>query len=974
MKIENVKAYELIEKRYMEDFQSEAYVMQHKKTKARIILMENKDENKVFYIGFRTTPRESTGVCHILEHSVLCGSKNFPVKDPFIELAKGSLNTFLNAMTYPDKTVYPVASCNDKDFQNLMHVYLDAVFYPNIYEQDKTFCQEGWHYEMEQEEGALTINGVVYNEMKGAFSSPDDVMEREILNSLFPDNEYSEESGGDPKEIPNLTYEHFLEIHRTYYHPSNSYIFLYGNMDMEEKLNFLDQEYLSSFEYLEIDTQIEKQLPFETTREIKKEYSVASKAELEDNTYLSYNVAFEDNLNKEHYLAFQILDYTLCSAPGAPLKQELLDAELGTDIYSFYDNGVKQPYFSIVAKNTKEEKKQEFVSLIEKKLRQLAEEGLDKKSLTAALNYYEFKYKEADFGSYPPGLVYGLQILDSWLYDEKKPFIHLEANETFTRLREKIDTDYYEALISRYLLNNTHKSILTVVPKVGLAEEEEKKLEEKLQAYKKALSKEEREEIVRRTKELREYQEQEDSPQALQCIPVLKREDLKKETSSLYNEVYKIQDRTVLYHPIFTNHISYFRMMFCANRISEEEITYLGLLKNILGYVDTQGYSYRELFHQIHIETGGMAPVINLYTNSKNMEEVNLYFEWKVKTFDYNLEPAFLLAREVIVNSVFEDEKRLKEILGELKSRMQSDMTSSGHLVAMGRAASYFSKTAALSERINALPLFELVSDLEKNFQDKKNELKKTLQALCDKIFRKENLMFDFTGSKESFDTFCSLAERFAEELKREPLEEAGFLLEPEKKNEGFITAGQVQYVAMAGNYRKAGLEYTGALRMLKVILGYDYLWNRIRVKGGAYGCMSGFSKSGDSFFVSYRDPNLGKTIEQYRMAPEYIRNFTPDERSMNQYLIGAISELDTPLTPQTKGLRSLSAYMTNQTEEDFQKERNELLAADGETIRSLAAYLEEIIGQENICVVGSSLKVKEEKQYFKEVKPLFSS
>ena len=972
MKQENITAYELIEKRFLEDFQSQAYVLKHKKTKARIIAMENTDENKVFYIGFRTTPKESTGVCHILEHSVLGGSKNFPVKDPFIELAKGSLNTFLNAMTYPDKTVYPVASCNDKDFQNLMHVYLDAVFYPNIYEHDKTFRQEGWHYEMESKEGPLTINGVVYNEMKGAFSSPDDVMEREILNSLFPDNAYGEESGGDPKKIPLLTYDHFLEIHRTYYHPSNSYIFLYGNMDMEEKLNFLDREYLSDFEYLNIDTEIENQIPFEKPREIKKEFSVASEEELKKNTYLSYNAAFEHNLNQEHYLAFQILDYALCSAPGAPLKQELLDAELGTDIYSFYDNGVKQPYFSIVAKNTEEDKKQEFVALVEETLEKLAKEGLDKRSLTAALTYYEFKYKEADFGSYPPGLVYGLQILDSWLYDEEKPFIHLQANETFALLREKINTDYYETLIKDFLLNNTHKSILTVVPKVGLTEEWEQQLEQRLEEYKQSLSQKEREQIVKDTKELIAYQEREDSPQALQCIPVLKREDLKKETSPLYNEKHEVAQRLVLYHPIFTNHISYFRIMFCANGISKEEISYLGLLKNILGYVDTKKYPYRELFHQIHIETGGMVPVINLYTNSKNMDEVNLYFEWKVKTFDYNLKGAFLLAKEVLINSLFEDEKRLKEILGELKSRMQSDMTSSGHLVAMGRAASYFSKTAALSEQLNALPLFQLVCQLEKNFQEKKEELKNNLQSLCDKIFRKENLMYDFTGSKESFEEFCLLAEEFAEEIKKEPMESEGFSLVLQKKNEGFTTAGQVQYVAMAGNYRKAGLEYTGALRMLKVILGYDYLWNRIRVKGGAYGCMSGFSKSGDSFFVSYRDPNLGKTIEQYREAAEYIRNFTPDERTLTQYLIGAISELDTPMTPQTKGLRSLSAYMTNQTEEDFQIERNQLLLAEGETIRSLADYLEAVISQENICVVGSAAKIKEESQYFKEIKALF--
>lgn len=972
MEIRELEAYRIIEERALEDFQSKAYVAEHKKTGARIILMENEDENKVFYIGFRTTPRESTGVCHILEHSVLCGSKNFPVKDPFMELAKGSLNTFLNAMTYPDKTVYPVASCNEKDFQNLMHVYLDAVFYPNIYHSDKTFRQEGWHYELEDAESELIINGVVYNEMKGAFSSPDDVMEREIINSLFPDNSYSEESGGDPEKIPDLTYEHFLEIHRTYYHPSNSYIYLYGNMDMAEKLQFLDEKYLSSFEKLEMDTDIAFQKPFAKPAFVEKEYSVMEEEELEEGTYLSYNVAMEHNLNEEHYLAFQILDYVLCSAPGAPLKQVLLDAGLGTEIYSFYDNGVKQPYFSIVAKNTEKSRREEFVSLVESSLKQLGEEGLDKKSLTAAVTYYEFKYKEADFGSYPPGLVYGLQILDSWIYDETKPFIHLEANPVFTSLRKKINTGYYEELILEYLLNNSHKTILTVVPRLGLAEQREGELKQRLLAYKESLSEEEIGRIVRETRELREFQEEEDSEEALACIPVLTKDDIKKTTAPLYNEVKKIGSHTALYHPVFTNHISYFRFMFPVNKIEAEDLSYLGLLKNMLGYVDTKNYSYSSLFHEIYIETGGMVPVINIYTNAKDNDDIKVYFEWKVKTFDENLEKAVALAKEIVLNSLFEDDKRLYEILAELKSKMQSDMTSAGHHVAVGRAASYFSKTAAISEQINGIPFFRLLCDLEKNFSEKKEELKEKLRKLCCRIFCKKDLMYDFVGSRETFEQFVNLTEKFSEELSESDENGEDFVLLPVKKKEGFMTAGQVQYVAMAGNYKKAGLEYTGALRMLKIMMGYDYLWSRVRVKGGAYGCMSGFGKGGDSYFVSYRDPNLGKTIEQYQAAAEYIRNYQADERTLTQYLIGAISDLDTPLTPRTKGLRSLSAYMTNQTEEDLQRERDELLNADGDTIRSLAAYVETFVSQDNLCVVGSATKVKEEKELFDTVENLF--
>ncbi|MGN0306960.1 MAG: insulinase family protein, partial [Lachnospiraceae bacterium] len=556
------EAYEIIEEREIKELRSRACLCRHKKTNARVILMENQDENKVFYIGFRTTPEESTGVSHILEHSVLCGSKHFPVKDPFIELAKGSLNTFLNAMTYPDKTVYPVASCNDKDFQNLMHVYLDAVFYPNIYQHDLTFKQEGWHYEMEEENSPLTINGVVYNEMKGAFSSPDDVLEREILNSLFPDNTYREESGGDPEVIPQLTHEHFKEIHQTYYHPSNSYIYLYGNMDMEEKLEFLDREYLSHFEALQVDSDITLQKPFAQPLYLKKQFSVADKEDLAENTYLSYNTAMKTNLNPIHYLAFKILDYAICSSPAAPLKKALLDAGIGKDVYSFYDSGVKQPYFSIIAKNAEGRQQEEFVSLIENTLKKLCREGINKESLKAALNYYEFKYREGDFGSYPPGLMYGLQILDSWLYDDSKPFIHVAANETFKELREKLDTDYFEELIREFLLENTHKTILMVEPVVNLAGRKEEELKEALKQKKASLSKEEVQEIIQKTKELRAFQEKENTQEELACIPLLERKDIKKEAEPLCNEVRKIGSCTSLYHPVYTNGIGYFRLLF----------------------------------------------------------------------------------------------------------------------------------------------------------------------------------------------------------------------------------------------------------------------------------------------------------------------------------------------------------------------------------------------------------------------------
>ena len=972
MKIEEMTSYRLVEKKKIEDLNSMSYLLEHKKSGARIALLSNDDENKVFYIGFRTPPEDSTGVAHILEHSVLEGSRDFPVKDPFIELAKGSLNTFLNAMTYPDKTVYPVASCNDKDFQNLMHVYLDAVFYPNIYKEPKIFEQEGWHYEMESPEDELSINGVVYNEMKGAFSSPDDVLEREITNILFPDTSYSNESGGDPEAIPDLTYEQFLDFHRKYYHPSNSYIYLYGNMDMAEKLEYLDEAYLSHFDRITVDSEIGVQAPFEACAEAGKFYPITESEPEEDNTYLTYNIVVGDSLDRERYIAFQILDYALCSAPGAPLKQALLDKGIGKDIYSYYESGIRQSYFTIVAKNANLDRKAEFVECIEENLRSLSQKGIDKKALRAGLNFYEFRYREADFGSYPAGLMYGLQVLDSWLYDDAKPFIHIEAGETYKKLREKAETSYFEDLIRECMLENTHKGILTLAPRKGLAEERDRILTEKLAALKESFGSEQIQEVVEETHALLEYQETPDSKEDLATIPLLKREDIRKEAEPLVNEIRKTGDTTVMYHEIFTNHISYFRFLFDVKQVPEELFPYIGILKSVLGYVDTENFTYGELFHEINMETGGITSVTNFFTNARNLSDCLVTFEMKAKTLEDNLPRTVQLVREIMLKSKFDDGKRLYEILAELKSRLQSNLISSGHSVAASRAMSYFSRPAAIQEQVNGMPFYRLVADLEKNFDSRREDLQHKLEALVRCIFRPENLMLDYVGTEDHYEEFIALAGQVKEALYKEPVETKPFVIEPVKRNEGFLSASQVQYVCRAGNFINKGLAYTGALKVLKVMMSYEYLWQEIRVKGGAYGCMCAFGKSGDSYFVSYRDPNLKSTVEAYEKAADFIEAFDGDERTMTQYIIGAVSELDTPLNPAAKGLRGMSSYLTNQTYEDYQRERDELLGADVNTIHSLAAVIRAFMEDDCLCVVGNDNRLKEDKEMFDVLENLY--
>ena len=887
-KIRELGSYEIVEGRQVPDLNSYGYLLRHKKTGARVTLLSNDDSNKVFYIGFRTPPKDSTGVAHIIEHTVLCGSKNFPVKDPFIELAKGSLNTFLNAMTYPDKTVYPVASCNDKDFQNLMHVYLDAVFYPNIYNEKNIFMQEGWHYELEDAEDELRINGVVYNEMKGAFSSPDDVLDREVLNSLFPDTAYGTESGGDPDVIPSLTYEEFLEFHKKYYHPSNSYIYLYGDMDMAEKLEFLDREYLDRFDALEVDSQIRVQEGFDAPREIRREYSIMEGESEQGNTYLAYNAVVGDNLDRKLYIAFQTLDYALCSAPGAPIKEALIQKGIGKEIYSNYDNGVMQPYFSIVAKGAEEGQKEEFARVIEDVLKEQAGKGIDRKALKAGLNYLEFKYRESDFGSYPKGLMVGLQALDSWLYDERKPLIHVEANETFAALKAEMDEGYYEDLIRKYLLDNGHKSVLVLAPVKGLTAKKDAELAKKLQEYKAGLSKEEIEEVVKQTKELEEYQEEPDQKEDLEKIPLLKREDIKREAENYVNEERYAGDTLILTHNIFTNGIGYLRFMFDIGQIPGELFPYIGVLKNVLGMVDTKNYAYGDLCHEINIKTGGINLVANTYINSANMPEYKVMLEIKAKALYEKMPEAFRLAEEIALHSKFTDKKRLYDVIAEIQSRMQASMVSAGHSLAALRALSYLSPTAAVAGQLSGIPQYRLLEKLEGRFEEEKEGLVQKLELLVKSIFRPENFMMDYVGEEKGYQGLEELVQSFRGKLFTDPVEKEEFRPVLEKKNEGYLTSAQVQYVCRAGNFIRKGLPYTGALKVLKVMMGYDYLWNRVRVKGGAYGCMCSFGKSGDSYFVSYRDPNLEKTVDVYEKAAEYVEGFEADERTMTQFVIGA--------------------------------------------------------------------------------------
>ena len=977
MKYKIPSSYELVLEEKLEDMNGIGTLLVHKKTGARIAIVANDDKNKVFYIGFRTPPADSTGVAHIIEHSVLCGSKHFPAKDPFVELAKGSLNTFLNAMTYPDKTVYPVASINDQDFKNLMHVYMDAVLYPNIYQRKEIFYQEGWHYELEKEEDELKYNGVVYNEMKGAFSSPESMLYRIIQNSTFPDTSYGVESGGDPDYIPDLSYEQFIEFHKNYYHPSNSYIYLYGDMDFEERLTWLDKEYLNQYDKLQVNSEVKLQKAFDSCREVVAYYSLSEEEDAKDNTYLSYNTVIGNTLDKELGLTFQILDYVLLQAPGAPVKQALLDAGIGKDIIGGYEDEILQPSLMIIAKNSEEEKKERFLSIIKEVLSRLVAEGIDEKSLRAAINYYEFKYRESDYGQFPKGLMYGLRAMSSWLYDDKKPFLHLKNTTGYTFLKDKIGTGYYEKVIKEYLLENTFSSTVVLKPKAGLNAEKDEKLKSVLASYKERLTKEEIDTIIRETKELKEYQELPSTREELEAIPLLAREDIEKKIEPLTNEEHTLQGVKVIHHNVYTNKIAYLRLLFNIKDVPKELLPYASLLSYVVGYVDTDHYSYLDLSNEVNIHTGGISTNVRSFSIKGKPDSYYPVFEFSAKVLYDNLSEAFRLLEEMLHHTKFEDTKRLKEIVDEMKSKLQMHFNSAGHSVAVDRAMSYYSVHGLYKEITTGISFYKFIEDLAENFAAKAELTVTRLKELIGMIFTRENLLVSITADEEGYErfgdkfiSFCSGISETADSKLFEAYDTSS--LQPVCLNEGFKTSMQVQYVARAGNFLKAGYEYHGALKVLKTILSYDYLWINVRVKGGAYGCMCGFSGvDGDAYFTSYRDPNLKETNEVYERAVDYVKNFDTDERDITKYIIGTFSTLDTPLTPQAKGRRSLSMYLAKITEEELQKERSQVLNVSIEDIRACHKMIAAMLQAGNICVIGNEARITENKELFKEVKSL---
>ena len=969
----NKEIYELIMEQNLEDISSKGYLFKHKKSGARIAMVYNDDENKVFCIGFRTPPADSTGVPHILEHSVLCGSDKYPAKDPFVELVKGSLNTFLNAMTFPDKTIYPIASCNDVDYKNLTDVYMDAVFHPNIYTREQIFKQEGWHYELENVDAPLTYNGVVYNEMKGAFSSPTQRVYRMCLNSLYPDTPYATESGGDPEFIPDLSYEQFLNFHKTLYHPANSYIYVYGNCDMEERLEYFDREYLRNYDEIKVGSDIPHQKPFDKQGRVEGVYSVTEEEGTENKTYLAYNASIGESGDMKLALAFTILEYALFNAPGAPVRQALIDAGIGEDVSGSYDNSIRQPMVTIMSTNTNSNREEEFVRIIREALEKLVNEGVNKDTLRAGINYNEFRYREADFGRWPKGLMYGIDMFGTWLYDDEKPFYNMQLSEAYDFLKKQVDTDYFEELIKKYLLDNPHSSVVVLKPEVGYTAKLEVATAKKLAEYKKTLSNEQLQTLVYDTKALKDYQSEPSTKEELESIPLLKREDIGKKASKLYNTEKSINGVKVLHHNINTNGIGYLRLSFNLDKVDDELLGYAGLLSKVLGAIGTEKYSFVELSNAMDIRTGGINVSTGFTPFVKPSKDYRYSLDIAGKALYGDLAALTELMEEIMNHTIFDDYKRLKEIIGETKAGIQMRMQSTGNAVGVAELAAQINESGAVRKQISGRGFYSFLDDAYKNYDEKKESLVAGMKKAAEKIFTKCNLIVSYTADDKGYELISRLVGELVDTLASDELPVVSRKLELKKTKLALKTSGQVNFVCRVGDYSKAGVEYTGAMRILSSMMNSDYLWNNIRVKGGAYGCGAAFGGFASSLgaFTSYRDPNLEKTNEIYEKAPEYVENFEADEREMTKYVIGTISDLDIPKTPSAKGSASFDAYIGGLTEQMLQKERDEVLNATVDDIRSLHGMVKAVLDDGYLCVVGNEDKINGAKDMFDVIEPL---
>ncbi len=959
--------FKLIEKRFVEEVNSNCYFFEHVKSGARLLKFSTNDANKTFCIGFKTTPESDCGTPHIMEHSVLNGSKNFPVKSPFDVLAKGSLNTFLNAMTGSDVTVYPVASMNNKDYFNLMHVYLDAVFYPLIYDDPRILKQEGWHYELENKDAPVIYKGVVYNEMKGAFSSPTRELGYLVSKNLFPDNCYGFSSGGYPATIPTLTYEKFLDFHRKYYHPSNSYIFLYGDADLDKELSFINEKYLSNYEKSTNIASISLHKPFKKMKKVTGYYPVPEGSNTENKTYLSLSWVIGEGKDQALGMALDVLNDVLVNHESGPIRLALQEAGIGRDVSSYYD-GLKQNVLHIKVQNANASDKNKFYDIVMNMLIETAEKGINKETIKGIINRKEFRLREGDNAQ--KGLTYIFQAYNGWFYSGD-PFLSLEWEKPLTEVKKALETDLLETIIKERILDNPHSLLLTMEPKPGLETERKEKIKAECANYKATLSAKEIETLVQETEELVKYQEREDSPEALATIPLLELKDINPKAEWYPVTEKKVNEVAELYYNTFTNGVVYTRLLFDTRVLSQNLIPYASLLTEVLGSLNTENYSYGELDNELNIHTGGFNTNLNTYLRNRKDENMMPKLVVFSKAMNTKVDKLFELTGEIINHTIFSDKDRLKTVLIRHQSRLDANIKNNGLGYARTRLTSYYSNRGMFNELTGGIEYYWFITDLANNFDKNAEDIIANLKKVASQLFTKDNLIVTVTCGKEDLPDFNKELGKLLNVLSKEKSDMKSWDFVFDTKNEGFLTASKVQYVLKGYDYKKLGYDWNGKIRVMNQVLSREWLNKQIRIIGGAYGGFCNFSPSGQVYFGSYRDPNLKLTIENFDGSPEFLSKFEPAEDAMTRFIIGTIARMDKPLSPSSEGNVAFSRYLEEITHEDVQKERDDVLATVPEDIRLMNKFVEDILKQKAFCVYGNEEKVKSNKDLFKKIMKL---
>ncbi|MBR5913439.1 MAG: insulinase family protein [Selenomonadaceae bacterium] len=949
------------------EISANTYEFEHVKTGAKLLYVNANDDNKVFYIAFRTPPKDDTGVAHIVEHSVLCGSKKYPLKEPFVELVKGSLNTFLNAMTYPDKTVYPVASRNAKDFRNLQDVYLDAVFYPAMIETPEILMQEGWHYEIENADAPLTLSGVVFNEMKGALSAPDDILARKAKCELFPQNCYSYESGGDPEVIPNLTQEDFTNFHKKFYHPSNSYIYLYGDVDIDEQLAYLDGEYLSKFEKISVDSAIELHPQLSEMKIVNDVYPIGDEEFDKEKTFVSLNFVTGEVEDATTMLGLEILNHALFISPAAPLRNAIIDSKLGKDVDSGIEEDLRQPSFTITLNGSEVDRSQKFYDLVVDEMKKLIDNGIDKTLLEASISLIEFRLREADFGLAPKGLIYGLRCLRTWLYDSD-PNTYLRYEDDLKIIKDGLNNRYFENLLQKYFLDNPHKLLITLAPSKTVAKERDADNAAKLADIKSKMSAAEIENVIETARKLKIRQESPDSPEDLAKIPLLERSDIRKEAEVFPLKFRDLDGTRILDSCIDTHGILYLTFFFDASKVPQKKLFHAYLLNELIGKVDTKKHSYSELANLINLNIGGFGSI--LHADSKKGEPNS--FMPRLKVYAKGLESKIFamteILTEIFTESIFTNKKRIRELIEEEQIGIELSLQNLAPSIISGRVASYLSTTGAYNND-SILPFNKFLKDLLKDFDANFDKLVEDLNDVKTRLLNRNGLIVSVTALDELYSQFRPHLDKLLKALPLDefPRAEYDYLLKAQ--NEGLYSQSRVQYVGKGANFINLGYEYTGVMNVLETILRYEYFWTNIRVKGGAYGAMVHFTRQGGLFFGSYRDPHLKRTLETFDKTADFLKNFDVSEREMDKYIIGTMSKIDKPLTPALKGQVAADLCLKNITYEDRQKSRDEILSTTQSDIRALEKIVRDCMNANNICVFGNEEVIKSNSNIFKSIK-----